>query len=325
MRTADDITIARPAGLARGDKTAYVLSEAGRVNVNLSIVNTEQAMMKRNTTLYVMILASVLQSTMSLVSFASYANVFWRDWAALATTYSVQQRSAWGVAALWSITSLVAGTAALRQCAWGRRLYASGAAVTITAWFALLPWTLASSAVPPIVATIAALYSNAGGEHLNTTREHASQELRSLAATVLFVASIALLYSTYLGMFLGNGWMYAQFGGQAPMFYFLASLVLLVTATLVAPRGARAWRCGTALMVFVVAIAAALIGFVPYTASLARYLGPAFRPYEMKWGPAIFGVTVVAIVAWLLLLFAQGRRGPQDRTPPPHGDLPDFA
>ncbi|WP_431825650.1 hypothetical protein [Burkholderia sp. F1] len=293
-------------------------SEQGRADV----APAEQAVMKRNTTLYVMILASILQSTMSLVSLASYAGVFWRDWAALATTYSVQQRSAWGVAALWSMTTLVASIAALRGRAWGRKLYASGAAVAGTAWFALLPWTLASSAVPPIVATIAALYSKAGDRHLNATRGDARQGLRSLATRVLFVASIALLYSTYLGMFLGNGWMDAQFGDRAPQFHFLVSLALLVAATLVAPRGARAWHCGVALMVFVVAITAALIGFVPYTASLARYLGPAFRPYEMEWGAANFGVTVVAIIAWLLLVFARRRR---NKTPPPHGDLPDFA
>lgn len=281
--------------------------------------------MKRNTTFYVMVLASTLQATISLVSLVSYVGVFWHDWAVLATTYSVQQRSAWGVAALWSIVSLVAGIAALRRHTWGRRLYASGAVVTVAAWFVLLPWTLASSAVLPIAATVAALYGKAGNAHLNATRGEARHGIRLLAAPVLFAMSITLLYCTYLGMFLETGWMSAQFGDSTPMYHILAALALLFAATLAAPTGARAWHCGAALMMFVVATATALIGLVPYTTLFARYLGPAFRPYEIKWGAANLVITVVAIIAWLLLLLARRRPGSRDTTPPPHGDLPDFA
>jgi len=280
-------------------------------------------MIKRTTTLYVMILASILQATMSLISLASFARFFWEDSAAIAATYTAQQRGAWAVAALWSIVSFVAGIAMLRRRTWARKMYAVGGVVALLAWFAILPWPLVVAAVVPVAATIAALYSYAADLHLQAVPADALPGRRTFIAQVLFAAATALLYSTYLGMFLGHGWMYAQFGGYAPQYHFIAWIVVLVAAILVAPRGTRAWRCGVSLMVSVVALTAALIGFLPYTAVFAHYLGSAFRPFEVQWGPAGFGVAVIAFTAWLLLSLAKMRRGPKE--PPAHGDLPDFA
>ncbi|CAN7692133.1 hypothetical protein [Paraburkholderia terricola] len=281
-------------------------------------------MIKRTTTLYVMILASILQATMSLISLASFARFFWQDSAAIAAIYTVQQRGAWAVAALWLIASLVAGIAMLRRRTWARKLYAVGGVVALLAWFALLPWPLVVAAVVPVAATIRALYSHSANLHLHAIPADAPKGRRTLIAQVLFAAATALIYSTYLGMFLGHGWMYEQFGGYAPLYHLIAWVVVLVAAILVAPRGTRAWQCGVALMVFVVALTAALIGFIPYTAVSARYLGTAFQPFEVQWGPAAFGVAVIAFVAWLLLSLAKMRGGPKE-PPPPHGDLPDFA
>jgi hypothetical protein len=280
--------------------------------------------MKRTTTLYVMIHASILQSTMSLISLGSFARFFWQDQAAIVATYTVQQRAAWAVAALWSVASLVACIAMLRLRAWARKLYATGGVLALLTWFALLPWPLVVAAVTPVAATIAVLYSPAADLHLRAVRVDAPQGWRTPVARVLFAAATALLYSTYLGMFLGHGWMYGQFGGHAPLYHFITWLIVLVAATLVAPRGTRAWQCGVALMVFVVALAAALLGFLPYTAVFARYLGAAFRPFEVQWRLAGFGVAVIAFVAWQLFLLAKMRPGPRT-PPPPHGDMPDFA
>jgi hypothetical protein len=280
-------------------------------------------MIERTTTLYVMTLASILQSTMSLISLASFARFFWQDSAVIAATYTVQQRGAWVVAALWSIASLIAGIAMLRRRTWARKLYAVGGVTALLAWFALLPWPLVVVAVVPVAAMIAALYSQAADLYLHAVPCDAPPGRRTVIAHVLFAAATVLLYSTYLGMFLGHGWMHAQFGGYAPLYHFIAWIVVLVAAILVAPRGTRAWRCGVALMVFVVALTSALIGFLPYTATFARYLGAAFHPFEIQWGSAGFGVAVTAFVAWLLLSLAKMGRGPKG--PPPHGDLPDFA
>lgn len=278
---------------------------------------------KRATTLHVMILASILQATMSLISLASFARIFWQDSTTIAATYTVQQRGAWAVAALWTIASLVAGIAMLRRRPWARKVYAAGGVVTLLMWFVLLPWPLVVSAVVPVAATIAALYSRAADRHLRAVPADTPPGRRPLIAQILFAGATALLYGTYLGMFLGHGWMHAQFRGHAPLYHFMAWVVVLVAAILVAPRGTRAWQCGVALMVFVVAVTAALIGFLPYSAVFTRYLGAAFPPFEIQWGPAIFGVAVIAFVAWLLLALAKMRRGPKE--PPPHGDLPDFT
>lgn len=281
-------------------------------------------MLQRTTTLYVMILASILQSTMSLISLASFTRFFWRDSALIAATYTVHQRGAWVVAALWSIASLVACIAMLRRRTWARKLYTAGALVTLLAWLALLPWPLVSTAVVPVAATIAALYSKAAVQHLHAVPEGAPPPRRARIAQVLFAMSTALLYSTYLGMFLGHGWMYDQFGGRPPMYHFIAWFAVLGASVLTAPRGVRAWQCGVALMVFVVALTAALIGFLPYQGVFAGHLGATYRPFEISLGPAGFGVAVIAFVAWELLLLAKMRRNPKE-PPPPHGDLPDFA
>ena len=280
-------------------------------------------MIERSTTLYVMILVSILQATMSLVSLASFARIFLQESAAIVATYTVHQRDAWAIAALWSVASLIAGIAMLRRCAWARKLYAAGGLLALLAWLTLLPWPLVIVAVVPIAATMAVLYSRAATLHLAVPPSTAPPARRVLAARVLFAAATALFYSTYLGMFLGHGWMYAQFGGYAPEYYFIAWLVVLIAATLVAPRGTRAWQCGVALMVSVVALVAALIGFLPYSAAIAHYLGTAFRPFELKWQLACSGLAVIAFVAWQLLLFAKIPPGPKE--PPFHGDMPDFA
>jgi hypothetical protein len=198
--------------------------------------------------------------------------------------------------------------------------------LALLTWFALLPWPLVVAAVVPIAATIAALYSPAAELHLGAAAAppDAPPGRRTLAARALFAAATALLYSTYLGTFLGHGWMYAQFGGHAPLYHFIAWLVVLVAATLVAPRGTRALQCGVTLMVSVVALTAALIGFLPYSAVIAHYLGAALRPFAVQWQLAGFGLAVIAFVAWQLLLLAKMRPGPKE-PPPPHGDMPDFA
>jgi hypothetical protein len=298
------------------------MKNAGTHLANDNVV--KHAMIQRTTTLYVMILASILQSTMSLISLASFARFFWRDSAMIDATYTAQQQGAWVVAALWSIASLVAGIAMLRRRTWARKLYTAGALITLLVWLALLPWPLVATAVVPIAATIAALYSKAAVRHLHAVAETAPPARRARIAQGLFAVSTALLYSTYLGMFLGHGWMYDQFGGRPPLYHFIAWLVVLGASVLTAPRGVRAWQCGVALMVFVVALTAALIGFLPYQGALAGYLGTAYRPFEIKLGPAGLGVAVIAFVAWQLLLFVTTRGSPKE-PPPPHGDLPDFA
>ncbi|KWO50050.1 hypothetical protein [Burkholderia territorii] len=281
-------------------------------------------MIKRTTALYVMILTSILQSTMSLISLASFTRFFWQESATIAATYTLQQRSAWAVAALWSIASIVAGIGMLLRRPWARKLYVAGGMAALLAWFALLPWSLVIAALIPIVATIVVLYSSAAELHLHAPLADAPTGRRTVTARVLFALATALLYSTYLGMILGHGWMYAQFGEHAPLYHFIAWVVVLVTATLVSPPGIRAWQCGVALMVSVVSLTAALIGFLPYTAVFAHYLGAAFHPFEIPWGAAGVGVTTIACVAWLLLFIAKIERDPK-RPLPPHGDLPDFV
>ncbi|MGP8473887.1 hypothetical protein [Burkholderia sp. PR2] len=281
-------------------------------------------MIKRPTALYVMILTSILQSTMSLISLASFTRFFWQESAAIAATYTLQQRGAWAVAALWSIASLVAGIGMLRRRPWARKLYAAGGVTALLAWFALLPWPLVIVALGPIAATIAVLYSSAADLHLQAAPADAPTGRRTVTARVLFALANALLYSTYLGMILRHGWMYAQFGEHAPLYHFIVWLVVLVAATLVSPPGIRAWQCGVTLMVSVVSLTAALIGLLPYTVVFSHYLGATFNPFEVQWGPAGVGVGVIAVVAWLLLFIATIGQGPK-RPLPPHGDLPDFA
>ncbi|SAJ97424.1 hypothetical protein UA18_03581 [Burkholderia multivorans] len=281
-------------------------------------------MIKRTTALYVMILASILQSTMSLISLGSFTRLFWQESAAIAATYTLQQRGAWVVAALWSTASLVAGIGMLRRRPWARKLYAAGGIAALLAWLALLPWPLVIVALIPIAATIAVLYSSAADLHLHAAPADAPTGRRMVTARVLFALATALLYSTYLGMILGHGWMYAQFREHAPLYHFAVWVVVLVTAALVSPPGIRAWQCGVALMVSVVSLTTALIGFLPYTAAFAHHLAPAFHPFEVQWGAASFGVTTIACVAWLLLFIAKIERNPK-RPLPPHGDLPDFT
>ncbi|MGG1949183.1 hypothetical protein AB1286_30965 [Trinickia sp. NRRL B-1857] len=281
-------------------------------------------MIERTTTLYVMILGSILQATMSLISLASSARFLWQGSAAIAAAYSVQQRAAWAIAALWSVVAVIAGVAMLRRRIWARSLYAVGGLFALLAWFALLPWPLVITAVVPVAATTAALYSRAAETHWRAVTATAKKPRRALAATTLFAAATGLIYGTYLGMFLSRGWMYEQFGGNPPLYHFIAWIVILVGAVFVSPPGTRAWQCGVSLMVSVVALTFAFIGFLPYTAVFARHLGAQFHPFEINWGPAGFGVTVIAGAAWLLLSIAKMRRGPKE-PPSPHGPLPDFT
>lgn len=293
-------------------------------NPKLPLPSSKRVMIKRTTTLHVMILGSLLQATMSLVSLASFARFFWLGSAAIAAAYSAQQRCAWAVAATWSTVSVIACIAILRRHAWARKLYAAGGLLALLAWFALLPWMLVMTALVPIVATTTALYGGAAETHFREAPGDGRKPRRARAAKVLFAAAAALFYSTYLGMFLGRGWMYEQFGGNPPLYHFIAWIVVLAGAISVSPPGTRAWQCGVSLMVCVVALITAFIGFLPYTAGLARYLGARFHPFEINWGPAGFGLAVVAGAAWLLLSLAKVRRGPKEPSSP-HGKLPDFA
>jgi hypothetical protein len=242
--------------------------------------------------------------------------------AVLAQTYTLQQRAAWFVAAIWAIISLVAAVAMLRRRESARTLYARAGMATIAVWFALLPWPLAVVGAVPIVWTALVLYRKAANRYFAEASTGALTR-RARVAQILFAFSTALLYATYLGMFLGHGWMYDQFGGRPPLYHFVAWLVILIAAVIVAPRGARAWPLGVALMVFVFALAAAMIGFLPYTSSLAHALGQQYQPYEILWGPMFLGVAVLALVAWLSLQMARVRHGRQQ--PPSHGELPDFG
>ncbi|WP_322053976.1 hypothetical protein [Paraburkholderia bannensis] len=274
------------------------------------------------TALYVVLFATILQSVMSFISLASFAGFFWRQSAVLAQTYTVQQRASWVVTALWAIVALVVAIAMVRRRERARTVYAGAGAVTIAAWFALLPWPLAVVGAVPIAWTVAVLYRTSTNRYFADTPSGAAT-CRARVAQTLFAFSTALLYATYLGTFLGHGWMHDQFGGRPPLYHFVAWLVILVTALIIASRGARAWTLGVALMVFVVALAAAMIGFVPYTALLVHAMGPHYQAYEILWGPMFLGMAVLAFVAWLALRTAKGWWRRQE--PPPHGKMPDFG
>lgn len=258
--------------------------------------------MRRYTSVRIAIYSMILQSLVSLGSFATYVHAYWPKWALLDSTYPIAQRSLWLTALLWSAVSLVCGVAMLRGRAWGRMSYACGAILSLTVFFSVSPWALALSAVPIVALTIGVLYSRRGTQFLTDAAVHsATPNARARGAAICFALSIVLLYMTYVSMFTQTGWMHRRFPDNSPLDFMEVSCVLLVAGTWASARGMRMWQCGVALMVFVVVTSSAFLGYLPYAPVLAHYLGPAYRSYALPWSLVNFSLIIVGAVATVML------------------------
>ena len=270
--------------------------------------------MRRYTTVRIAIFSMILQSALSLVSFASFVRAYRHASASLYAAYPVAQRWLWLIALLWSLVTLISGLALLRGRGWGRVSYACAACLALLAYFIVAPWPLALCAVPVAAATTAVLFSRAGTHYLrdDAARHNAASGWRARFATLCFVLSSTLLYLTHLTMCTTAGWIVRVLPGCPAWTTLIASAVLIAVGALLSQKGSRVWRSGVALMVFVVVDAFALLGYLPYAPALARYLGPAYRPYDMLWGVAI---ALTSIIGALALTMLQMSRVPRPRAP----------
>jgi hypothetical protein len=267
--------------------------------------------MRRYTTVRIAIFAMILQSALSLASFATFVHAYWRAWTLLGSAYPATQRWLWLAALLWSLVSLICGIALARGRAWGRALYACAAFITLAVYFLMSPWTLALSALPVAALTIGVLYSRAGTHYLvnHAASSSTASGWRARLAIVCLALSSALLYVTDIYMITHAGWMEHLFPDSRPLYFLIISSVLLTVAAFFANKGSRMWSSGIALMVFVVVTVATLLGYVPYAPALARYLGPAYRSYPLRWGGVIFSLFIVGVVALTMLQTTRVTRG----------------
>ncbi|CAJ0822265.1 hypothetical protein [Ralstonia flaminis] len=234
--------------------------------------------MRRHTTVLIAIYALTLSAALSLVSIATYLIGYQGEWGEVFAAYPVRQRWLWLVALLWSLAALVSGAALLRRRAWGRTLYVSAAAVAVIAYFVLQPWVLALSAVPVLAGTSAILLSRLGTRYLTDVPDvSAVSPKRTLLAIAILAVSAIVFTISYQGVTLRLGWMLVVF--HRPGASFLAALLGLVVGAILMPKGKRAWAFGMGLMVSVVIMAAAALGYLPYASPFVRLLGPGYREY----------------------------------------------
>ncbi|MDB0571801.1 hypothetical protein LBW59_13610 [Ralstonia solanacearum] len=254
--------------------------------------------MRRHTTVRIAIYALTLQAALSLVSVSTYLVGYWGEWGQVFAAYPTRQRWLWLASLLWSVAAFASGAALLRRRAWGRMLYASAAVVVVIAYFVLLPWPLALSAVPMLALTGGILLSRLGSRYLEDMPvASAVPGKRIVFANICLVLPAIVFTISFQSIVLRLGWM-AEL--PRPSICLLVSFFSLVLAAFASPKGTRAWRFGVGLAVPVVVIGATLLGYLPYAPSFVQSLGPGYREYFIDEGGnlflILFGILAVVVL-----------------------------
>ncbi|WP_247391601.1 hypothetical protein [Ralstonia pseudosolanacearum] len=261
----------------------------------------QQAAMRRHTTVRIAIYALTLQAAFSLVSVTSFLVGYWGEWGQVFAAYPTKQRWLWLIAILWSVAALVSGAGLLRRLAWGRTLYVSAATVAGFTYFVLQPWPLALSAVPMFMLTGAILFSRLGARYLNdVSAAPVVRNKRTILASAVLVVSSLVFAVSYHAVLFRIGW---ATGLHRAGVWFLASLVGLVVGAFVLPKGARAWGFGLGLMVSVVIVSATVLGYLPYTPPIVRFLGAGYREYlldikQINSFQAVLSILALVMLRW---------------------------
>jgi hypothetical protein len=77
--------------------------------------------------------------------------------------------------------------------------------------------------------------------------------------------------------------------------------IVFFAGVMLCEKGQRAWVCGTALMVFVIVTATAMLGFLALTPAFVKYVGPSYRAFAFPWTPALVGLAIILFIAVALL------------------------
>ena len=271
-------------------------------------------MKRRHSTIRITLYALLLQPLLGILTSASYLALGWLE---IAHAYPPGQRLAWLTGLVCSAAYLCAGILMVRRTRQARTLYGMTAVAAIAAYFALLPWTVATSAIPACAWTLAVLYGSTGAKYFADSCATQRPATRDILAKGCLAGAAALLYRGLVAGLTG--------GGADQIFDYaipritavpLAALLLAAGIFLSAKR-TRQWRTGITLGVTAAAIANALVGFLPYTRSVAALTGGAVRPYQIPWPAAVTMLFLLSVGASSFLKASRPARAPID--------LPDYS
>ncbi|SDI70047.1 hypothetical protein SAMN04487926_12228 [Paraburkholderia steynii] len=271
-------------------------------------------MKRRHSTVRITLYALLLQSLLSILTSTSYLTLGWHE---TAHAYPPSQRVAWLIGLSCSAASLCAGVLMVRRTRQARTLYGTTAVGAIAAYLALLPWTVALSAVPACAWTLAVLYGSTGAKYFADSCASQRPAVRDILAKACLAGAAMLLYRGLVAALTGGG-TDSVFAFSIPRITGVPIAALLLAAGILqSAKSTRYWRAGITLGVTAVAIVNTLLGFLPYSRFFAALPGGAGRAYQIPWTTAITVLFLLAVAASHFLQVSRPARAPID--------LPDYS
>ncbi|MBN3761129.1 hypothetical protein [Burkholderia sp. Ac-20365] len=266
-------------------------------------------MKRRHSTVRITLYTLLLQPLLGILTSASYLSLGWLE---IARAYPPGQRLAWLTGLVCSAAYLCAGVLLVRRTTQARVLYGMTAVGAIAAYCALLPWTVALSAVPACAWTLAVLYGSPGTKYFVDSGATRRPAARDLVAKACLAGAAVLLYRGLVAGLTGGG-ADQIFDYAIPRITAVPLAALLLAAGIfLSAKGTRQWRTGITLGVTAAAIANTLVGFLPYSRFVAALPGGAVRPYQIPWPAAITMLFLLSVGASSFLKASRPARAPID-------------
>jgi hypothetical protein len=265
-------------------------------------------MKRRHSTVRITLYALLLQPLLSILTSASYLTLAWQD---ITHAYPPGQRVAWLIGLVSSAAYLCAGSLMVRRIGQARVLYGAAAVGSIAVYLALLPWTVALSAVPACAWTLAVLYGSTGAKYFADSCASQRPAARDLLPAVCLAAAAVLLYRGMVAALTAGG-ADQVFGFSIPRITGVPIAALLLAAGILqSAKATRHWRVGITLGVTAAAIANTLLGLLPYSRFFAALPGGVGRAYQIPWTTAITVLFILAVVASHFFCRCRGPRAPR--------------
>lgn len=259
--------------------------------------------MRRYTAVRIAIGLVMLQSAFAIFNFLCWVLREGHAWATIGHAYSAPRIALWLLALAWSAVSLASVVAFRNGDKRGRLAYVCGAAIWVAAAFALAPWQVALSGVCMPLVVSCVLFSRTGGRYLldELTRQR-DGTVRGRSIRVAWVVNTAYYYALFWAQLTNAGWFAELLPDRRRAFAILAMPLLTCVAFLCTRKGERIWRLGLFIAISGTAGLFALVGYVPYTRLVARYLGPGYQGYAVPWELSTMWVAFLLLSGFVLLL-----------------------